>query len=147
MCLHLQCRPEGRRYKSVPEASSHTDFSARPQRLFLEPDLAAEATFDRRPHALCYIAIEQQCANSGQSQQQASRTNLTEAQLSNTEQSRINHGTPKRPGKQILAEVARLRQFRSQRSDATPPRHMRPYFPVEVEQNIIWLGGSQQRDQ
>src|SRR5712664_2457348 len=99
MCLHLQCRPEGRRYKSVPEASSHTDFSARPQRLLLEPDLAAEATFDRHPHPLCYIAIEQQCANSRQSHQQASRTNLTEAQLPDTEQSRVHHGTTEHPCK------------------------------------------------
>ena len=40
MCLHLQCRPEGRRYKSIPQASSQQTLKPSFYRRF---DVTAEA--------------------------------------------------------------------------------------------------------
>jgi len=52
MRLNLQCRPKGRRYKSAPNPSSHTDTSARPKRSFFQSALVAEVEFDRSSAAL-----------------------------------------------------------------------------------------------
>ena len=98
-------------------------------------------------HALRNIAIEQRRANSGQRQQRESRGRLPEAQFPDAEQRRIHHRAAQHPRQQILAEVARFRQLRSERGDAPPSRGVRPHFPVKAQQNFVRLGWRQQRDQ
>src|SRR5258708_18252464 len=98
-------------------------------------------------HALCYNAIKQPCATTGQSQQYSPCADPTEAELADAKQRRVHHGATQHPGQQIPAEVARLRHPRRKRGNAAPACHMWPHFPVEAKQNVVRFGGSQQRDQ
>src|SRR6266568_1062839 len=116
-------------------------------RPLLIPLLINDAPHRTNRHALCYIAIKQPCANTGQSQQYSPCADPTEAELAAAKQRRVHHSATQHPGQQIPAEVARLRHLRRKRGNAAPPCHMRPYFPVEADENIVRLGRSQQRNQ
>src|SRR5260370_41408649 len=85
-------------------------------------------------HALCYIAIKQPCANTGQSQQYSPCADPTEAELADAKQRRVHHGQAQRPGQQIPPEVARLRHPRRKRGNATPAWRIWPHFPVQANQ-------------